>query len=60
MNLLRLRFEDCSAFGRLVLHYLEANPQTNMSQLAKQVGLGAGPALNEAVQTKKMQEELLA
>ncbi len=37
MNLLRLRPEDCSAFGRLVLHYLEANPQTNMSQLAKQV-----------------------
>jgi len=37
MNLLRLRPEDCSAFGRLVLNYLEANPQTNMSQLAKQV-----------------------
>ncbi len=39
MNLLRLRSEDCSAFGRLVLHYIEANPQTNMSQLAKQVGI---------------------
>ena len=37
MNLLKLRPEDCSAFGRLVLHYLETNPQTNMSQLAKQV-----------------------
>jgi len=37
MNLLRIRPEDCSAFGRLVLQYLEANPQTNMSQLAKQV-----------------------
>ncbi len=39
MNPLRLRPEDCSAFGRLVLHYLEANPQTNMSQLAKQIGI---------------------
>ncbi len=37
MNLLQLRPENCSAFGRLVLHYLEKNPQTNMSQLAKQV-----------------------
>lgn len=39
MSLLQLRPEDCSAFGRLVLHYLETNPQTNMSQLAKQVGI---------------------
>lgn len=39
MNLLKLRPEDCSAFGRLILYYLETNPQTNMSQLAKQVGI---------------------
>ena len=39
MNPLRLRPEDCSAFGRLVLNYLEVSPQTNMSQLAKQVGI---------------------
>lgn len=39
MNLLKLRSEDCSAFGRLVLQYLKDNPQTNMSQLAKQVGM---------------------
>ncbi|NJK53730.1 MAG: winged helix-turn-helix domain-containing protein [Leptolyngbyaceae cyanobacterium SU_3_3] len=37
MNLLKLRPEDCSAFGRLVLQYLQENPHTNMSQLAKQV-----------------------
>jgi transcriptional regulator with XRE-family HTH domain len=37
MNLLKLRPEDCSAFGRLVLQYLQENPHTNMSRLAKQV-----------------------
>ncbi len=37
MNPLKLSPEDCSAFGRLVLQYLEENPQTNMSQLAKQI-----------------------
>ncbi|MCU0550556.1 MAG: helix-turn-helix transcriptional regulator [Leptolyngbya sp. Prado105] len=37
MNSLKLRSEDCSAFGSLVLWYLEQNPHTNMSQLAKQV-----------------------
>ncbi|MBC7823932.1 MAG: winged helix-turn-helix domain-containing protein [Candidatus Parcubacteria bacterium] len=37
MNPLKLRPEDCSAFGQLVLQYLQENPQTNMSQLAKQV-----------------------
>lgn len=37
MNLLKLREEDCSAFGRLVLQYIKDNPQTNMNQLAKQV-----------------------
>ncbi len=37
MNPLKLRPEDCSAFGRLVLQHLQENPQTNMSQLAKQV-----------------------
>ena len=37
MNLLRLREEDCSAFGRLVLQYLKDNPKTNMSQLARQI-----------------------
>lgn len=37
MNPLKLRAEDCSAFGQMVLQYLEENPQTNMSQLAKQV-----------------------
>jgi transcriptional regulator with XRE-family HTH domain len=39
MNLLKLREEDCSAFGRLVLQHLKNNPATNMSQLAKQVGM---------------------
>ncbi len=39
MNPLKLRPEDCSAFGRLVLQYLEENPQTNMSQLARQVSI---------------------
>ena len=37
MNLLKLREEDCSAFGRLVLQYLKDHPQTNMSQLAREV-----------------------
>lgn len=37
MNLLKLREEDCSAFGRLILQYLKDNPKTNMSQLARQV-----------------------
>ncbi|MBV8883494.1 MAG: helix-turn-helix transcriptional regulator [Chroococcidiopsidaceae cyanobacterium CP_BM_RX_35] len=39
MSLFKLREEDCSAFGRLVLQYLKENPQINMSQLAKQVNL---------------------
>ncbi len=39
MSLFKLREEDCSAFGRLVLQYLKDNPQINMSQLAKQVNL---------------------
>jgi transcriptional regulator with XRE-family HTH domain len=39
MSLFKLREEDCSAFGRLVLQYLKDNPQINMSQLAKQVKL---------------------
>jgi len=39
MRSLKLTEEDCSAFGRLVLQHLKNNPQTNMSQLAKQVGL---------------------
>lgn len=39
MNLLKLSEEDCSAFGRLVLQYLKDNPQTNMSQLARQVNI---------------------
>ncbi|MBD2092700.1 helix-turn-helix transcriptional regulator [Microcoleus sp. FACHB-1515] len=37
MNSLKLRPEQCSAFGQLVLQYLQNNPHTNMSQLAKQV-----------------------
>jgi transcriptional regulator with XRE-family HTH domain len=37
MNLLKLRSEDCSAFGQMVLQYLNDNSETNMSQLAKQV-----------------------
>ena len=37
MNLLKLREEDCSAFGRLVLQHLRNNPKTNMSQLARQI-----------------------
>jgi DNA-binding phage protein len=37
MNALQLRPEDCSAFGVLILQYLEQHPQTNMSQLARQV-----------------------
>ena len=46
MNPLKLSSEECSAFGTLVLQYLEQNPQTNMSHLAKavnisRVGLGA-------------------
>jgi transcriptional regulator with XRE-family HTH domain len=39
MNSLKLREENCSAFGRLVLQYLKEHPQTNMNQLAKQVGI---------------------
>lgn len=39
MSSLKLNEESCSAFGRLVLQYLKDNPQTNMSQLAKQVGI---------------------
>lgn len=39
MSLLKLREEDCSAFGRLVLQYLKDNPQSNMSELARQVKL---------------------
>lgn len=39
MNLLKLSPEECSAFGRLVLQYLEQNPQTNMSQLAREVDI---------------------
>lgn len=39
MNSIKLREEDCSAFGRLVLQYIKNNPQTNMNQLAKQVGM---------------------
>ena len=37
MNPLKLRPEECSEFGVLVLQYLERNRQTNMSQLARQV-----------------------
>ncbi|MBW4443269.1 MAG: helix-turn-helix transcriptional regulator [Plectolyngbya sp. WJT66-NPBG17] len=39
MNPLKLSSEECSAFGRLVLQYLEENPQTNMSQLAREVDI---------------------
>lgn len=39
MNPLKLNREVCSAFGVLVLQYLEKNPQTNMSQLAREVNL---------------------
>jgi transcriptional regulator with XRE-family HTH domain len=39
MGLLKLRQEDCSALGRLVLQYLEDNPQVSMSELARQVKL---------------------
>lgn len=39
MNPLKLDSADCSAFGNLVLQYLRNNPQTNMSQLAKQIGI---------------------
>ncbi len=39
MNALKLSPEECSAFGRLVLRYLEENPQTNMSQLAREVDI---------------------
>ncbi len=39
MNLLQLSEENCSAFGRLVLQHIKDNPHTNMSQLAKQVGI---------------------
>ncbi|MBW4517620.1 MAG: winged helix-turn-helix domain-containing protein [Timaviella obliquedivisa GSE-PSE-MK23-08B] len=36
---MKLREEDCSAFGRLVLQYLKDNPQISMSELARQVKL---------------------
>ncbi|MBW4419943.1 MAG: helix-turn-helix transcriptional regulator [Myxacorys californica WJT36-NPBG1] len=39
MNPLKLRAEECSAFGVLVLQYLEKNPHTNMSQLAREVNI---------------------
>lgn len=39
MHSLKLREENCSAFGRLVLQYLQEHPQTNMNQLAKLVGI---------------------
>ena len=39
MNLLQLSEENCSAFGRLVLQHLKENPDTNMSQLAKRIGI---------------------
>ena len=39
MSPLKLTEERCSAFGRLVLQHLRNSPQTNMNQLAKQVGL---------------------
>ncbi|BAU14398.1 hypothetical protein LEP3755_49450 [Leptolyngbya sp. NIES-3755] len=39
MNSLKLNAEECSSFGCLVLHYLEKNPDTNMSQLAREVGI---------------------
>jgi len=39
MNSLKLSPDECSAFGRLVLQYLEENPQTNMSQLAREINI---------------------
>lgn len=39
MNLIKLREEDCSALGKLILQYLKAHPQINMSGLAKRVKL---------------------
>ncbi len=39
MGLLKLRQEDCSALGRLILQYLEHNPHVSMSELARQVKL---------------------
>ncbi|KAM3107844.1 winged helix-turn-helix transcriptional regulator [Phormidesmis sp. 146-33] len=39
MNLLKLRPEDCSAFGRLILQYLQESPQTNMSELSRRVNI---------------------
>ena len=39
MNFLKLREEDCSAFGQLVLQYLKDHPQTNMSQLAREISI---------------------
>lgn len=39
MNSLKLRSEQCSPLGQLVLQYLEKHPQTNMSQLARQIGV---------------------
>jgi len=42
MNALQLCPSDCSPLGQLVLAYLEQHPQTNMSQLARQIGLTRG------------------
>jgi transcriptional regulator with XRE-family HTH domain len=39
MSLLKLQEKDCSAFGRLILQHLKNNPQMNMNQLAKQIGV---------------------
>lgn len=39
MNPLKLKAQDCSAFGVLVLQYLERNPYTNMSELARAVNI---------------------
>lgn len=39
MNALKLNVEECSPFGQLVLQYLEKNPETNMSDLAKEIGI---------------------
>jgi transcriptional regulator with XRE-family HTH domain len=37
MSLLKLREEDCSALGQLVLQYLKDNPKVSMSELARQI-----------------------
>lgn len=39
MNALKLNAEECSPFGQLVLQYLEENPETNMSELAREIGI---------------------